>query len=465
MDLKTIHSVYFVGIGGIGMSALAQWFHEAGFNVAGYDKTPSEITEGLQAMGIDISFSDQIDAIPEIYKSNVEKTLVVYTPAIPSTHSGLAYFFTNKYQVVKRSQALGILVKDKNSIAVAGTHGKTSVSSTLAYILSCTKLSCSAFLGGVVKKLKGNVLIDPESELVVVEADEFDRSFLTLYPQIAIITAIDADHLDIYENKAQIIEAFEQFVAQVKPGGKVIIKKGVEFNREANNKVSYYTYSITEKADFYTTNIYLDNGEYTFNIVTPIGTIEGLRLGVPGLYNLENAIAALAAAILSGADTKELTIALHSYNGVKRRFDIQLVSEKVIFIDDYAHHPAEIEACIKSVRHIYPDKKITGIFQPHLFTRTRDFAGDFAESLDMLDELVLMPIYPARELPIKGVSSQIIFDRMHLKNKQLCEYKDVNKQVQESDSEIFLTMGAGDIDRLVTPIKETLIKKFEITNE
>lgn len=462
MDLKTIHSVYFVGIGGIGMSALAQWFHEAGFKVAGYDKTPSDITEGLQNLGIEISFNDQVDAIPEQFKTDINNVLVVYTPAIPSLHKGLAYFFSNKYQVVKRSQALGMLVKDKNSIAVAGTHGKTSVSSTLAYILSCTKLSCSAFLGGVVKKLKGNVVIDPSSELVVVEADEFDRSFLTLYPQIAIITAIDADHLDIYENKGQIIEAFEQFVAQVKPGGKVIIKKGVDFNKEANNKVSYYTYSITEKADFYTTNIHNDNGEYSFNLVTPIGTIEGLKLGAPGLYNLENAVAALSAAILSGADSKELAIALQSYNGVKRRFDIQLVNKNVIFIDDYAHHPAEIEACINSVRHIYPNKKITGIFQPHLFTRTRDFADDFAESLDLLDELILMPIYPARELPIEGVSSEIIFNKMQLSNKQMCKYANVEDKILENDSDIYLTMGAGDIDRLVTPIKESLIKKYNI---
>ncbi len=463
MNLSTLNSVYFVGIGGIGMSALAQWFHEAGLFVAGYDKTPSDITSALEALGICVSFSDEVDAIPHEIKADIEKTLIVYTPAIPSTHLGLKYFFCNNFEVVKRSQALGILVKDKNSIAVAGTHGKTSVSSTLAYILSCTKLSCSAFIGGVVKKLKGNVVINPESELVVVEADEFDRSFLTLYPQIAIITAIDADHLDIYKNKEQIVEAFEQFVAQVKPGGKVIIKKGVPLDYSVNNKVTYYTYSITEKADFYTSNIHNDDGEYCFNLVTPVGTVKDLRLGAPGLYNLENAVAALAAAILSGADTNELLIALRSYNGVKRRFDIQIQSSKITLIDDYAHHPAEIEACVNSVKHQYPNKKITGIFQPHLFTRTRDFASEFAESLDLLDELILMPIYPAREKPIEGVTSHIIFDKMNLDNKIICEYNEVEQAVLAVDSDIYLIMGAGDIDRIVQPIKEKLLKKYNIS--
>lgn len=463
MDLKNINSVYFVGIGGIGMSALAQWFHEAGFKVAGYDKTPSDITENLIKLGIEVSFNDEVNKIPESFKTSTEDILIVYTPAIPSTHAGLKFFFENEFHVVKRSEALGMLVKDKNSIAVAGTHGKTSVSSTLAYILSSTKLSCSAFIGGVVKKLKGNVVINPASEIVVVEADEFDRSFLTLFPQIAIITAIDADHLDIYKNKAQIIEAFEQFVAQVKPGGKVIIKKGVPFNKSANNKVSYYDYSITEKADFYTTNIHLHGGDYHFNLITPIGKLENIRIGVPGLYNLENAVAALAAALLSGADKDELIYALQSYNGVKRRFDVQLASNKITFIDDYAHHPAEIEACINSVRHIYPNKNITGIFQPHLFSRTRDFVDDFAKSLDALDKAIILPIYPARELPIEGVSSQIIFDKMELNDKLICSYESAIENIIETDTDVFITMGAGDIDRLVQPLKEKLIKKYNIT--
>lgn len=444
------------------MSALAQWFHESNFKVAGYDKTPSDITQNLIDIGINVSFNDDLNEIPDDFKTSIENVLVVYTPAIPSSHSGLKYFFKNKYNVVKRSQALGMLVKDKNSIAVAGTHGKTSVSSTLAYILSSTKLSCSAFLGGVVKKLKGNVVINPQSDLVVVEADEFDRSFLTLYPQIAIITAIDADHLDIYENKKQIIEAFEQFVGQVKPGGKAIIKKGVDFNRTANTKISYYSYSITEKADFYTTNIHIKKGEYHFNLITPLGKIENLRLGVPGLYNLENAVAALAAAILSGADKDELIYALQSYNGVKRRFDIQLNTPKVVFIDDYAHHPAEIDACINSVRHIYPDKKITGIFQPHLFTRTRDFAEEFASSLDALDKAIILPIYPARELPIEGISSQIIYNMMKLKDKALVDYDELINVIDKTDSDIYITMGAGNIDRLVQPIKLKLEEKHNI---
>lgn len=462
MEITNVKNIYFLGIGGIGMSALAQWFHEAGFVVGGYDKTPSDITRMLEETGIFVTFNDSVEAIPSHFKTNTDDTLVVYTPAIPSSHPGLQYYFKQKYQVVKRSQALGMLVKDKECIAVAGTHGKTSVSSTLAYILSCTKESCSAFLGGVVKKLKGNVVINPNAELVVVEADEFDRSFLTLYPSLAVITAIDADHLDIYENKQQIVEAFEQFIGQVKPGGKVLIKKGVPFNYEANNKVTYYSYSITEKADFYPTNIKLIEGEYHFNLVTPVQTVEDIQLRVPGLYNLENAVAALSLALMAGANAADLVNALQEYNGVKRRFDVQLKSDKVILIDDYAHHPAEIEACVKSVRHIYPDKKITGIFQPHLFTRTRDFAGEFAQSLDLLDELFLLPIYPARELPIQGVTSQIILDQMKLAAKSICHYNQVEEKVLEAKGNIILMMGAGDIDRLVSPVKERLKAKFDL---
>lgn len=460
MEMKNINKIYFVGIGGIGMSAIAEWFVEANFEVAGYDKTPSEITKKLESKRVKISFADKIENIPEGFKKDRKQTWIVFTPAIPKDSEILNYFQKNSYTIFKRAEILAKLSAEKNTIAVAGTHGKTSISSTLAYLLSQTSLSCNAFLGGISKNFKSNVLIQPQSELMVIEADEFDRSFLQLYPDTAIISAIDADHLDIYKNKQQLLEAFELFIKQVKEGGNVLLKKDIQINRNLNKKVEYFTYSADEKADFYAKNINIKNGKYHFDFISPFGSFENFILGVPGRYNLENAVVAIAGALLNKATFAELKTALQNYTGVKRRFDIQISSENLILIDDYAHHPAEIEACIKSVRELYPNKTITGIFQPHLFSRTRDFMDEFAKSLDLLDTVLLIPIYPAREMPIQGVTSESILNKMKLKKKYFCLYNEVADKISSLQSDIYLIMGAGDIDRLVKPIKQKLEQKI-----
>lgn len=462
MNITNFHKVYFVGIGGIGMSAIARWFNASGFTVAGYDKTPSEITSSLQAEGIEVTFDDSEAAIQSAFKSKHD-TLIVYTPAIPSSHNGLSYFKNNGFNVIKRSHALGLLVKENNGIGVAGTHGKTSISTTLAWLL---KDNCNAFLGGISKNLNSNVIINGMAKNVVIEADEFDRSFLTLYPQIAIISSMDADHLDIYENHGDLIESFHQFIKQVKSGGALVYKHELKIDSTINKEIAYYTYSLDNKeANIYASNIQIKNGFYHFDLNYKGNCLAGFKLGVPGLYNLENAIAALTAALIANADFVELKQNLATYNGVKRRFDIQLKGNHLIFIDDYAHHPEEIKACINSVRHLYPDKKITGVFQPHLYTRTRDFAEGFAESLALCDKLILTDIYPAREEPIEGVDSKMIFEKIKLENKELCAYNEVVEKVVASNSELIITMGAGDIDRLVPQIKKGLIKKLKNSPE
>ncbi|MDA3890291.1 MAG: UDP-N-acetylmuramate--L-alanine ligase [Salinivirgaceae bacterium] len=463
MNIKNFHRVYFVGIGGIGMSALARWFNAAGYTVAGYDKTPSDITHKLINEGLRIAFNDSLEEIADDFKNQVETTLVIYTPAIPKSHRGLQFFYQNSYPVLKRSEALGLLVKENQGIGIAGTHGKTSISTTLAWLM---KENCSAFLGGISKNLDSNVIINAKAKNVVIEADEFDRSFLTLHPQIAVVSSMDADHLDSYNNHSFLIDSFHQYIAQIKPGGALIYKFGLDISKGSNTEINYYTYSLAnEEADFYASNIQIIDGFYQFDWHTPKEKIIGFKLGVPGLYNLENAVAALAAAYSANADMSELKINLESYQGVKRRFDYQIKSENLVFIDDYAHHPEEIKACINSVRHIYPDKKITGVFQPHLFTRTRDFADAFAESLALCDNLILTDIYPAREKPINGVDSKMIFEKIKMKNKQLCAYNKLVSAVVNSDSELIITMGAGDIDRLVPQIKKGLLEKYNIINE
>ncbi|MBI9066944.1 MAG: UDP-N-acetylmuramate--L-alanine ligase [Salinivirgaceae bacterium] len=455
MKLENYHRIYFVGIGGIGMSALAQWFVKAGFKVAGYDRVASEITKNLAKIGVAVFYDDSEGMIPDEYKL-AEDTLVIYTPAIPKSHQGLIYFRNQSFNILKRSEALGLLVKDKSGIAIAGTHGKTSISSNTAWLLN---ESCSAFLGGIAKNLQSNVIVNPDSENVVIEADEFDRSFLTLHPSLAVISAIDADHLDIYKDKNEIVETFYQFIKQIKNGGILVYKNSLEIDKAINQDITYYTYSLDADADFYALNICAVDGFYEFDLKTPFGIIEAFKLGVPGLYNLENAIAALAMALFSGALPEELKEKLASYEGVKRRFDYQIRSEKLVFIDDYAHHPEEIKACINSIKHLYPGKTITGIFQPHLFTRTRDFADEFAKSLSLCDQLLLTNIYPAREEPIKGITSEIIFDKIESKQKKLLTYDNLLSQIKNIDTDIIVTMGAGDIDLLVAPIKEELLKR------
>jgi UDP-N-acetylmuramate--alanine ligase len=452
-----IKRVYLIGIGGIGMSALARYYHALGMNVSGYDRTSSIITDQLVKEGLDIHFSDNIELIPKNFK-NKKETLIIYTPAIPDDHMELNFFRDNDYELVKRSQALGKISANKKCIAVAGTHGKTTVSSMITHFLEHSGVSCSAFLGGISKNLNSNILINTNSSILVAEADEFDRSFLSLYPEMAIITSMDADHLDIYESHEKLKDSFSQFVSQIKGGGTLILKKGLKIDLPSTVKT--FTYSLTGKADYYADNIRHSGLSYTFDLVTPDKTIKNLSLGVYGRLNLENAVGALSLALLLGADIYKIPEAVLSYKGVWRRFDVQIESDKLLFIDDYAHHPEELKAFISSVREAMPGKRISGIFQPHLYSRTRDFFGAFAESLSLLNDVILLDIYPAREKPIEGVDSGIIFKELtNNGEKRMCTKEQLFDIVDALNPEVLLTMGAGDIDQLVKPIKEFLIAK------
>ncbi len=459
MELNQYNRIYFVGIGGIGMSALASWFSEAGYCVAGYDKSASDITTKLEKEGISVSLDESVAAIPDDFKTDLDKILVIYTPAIPKQHEGLVYFNKNNYTLIKRATALGLLVKEKKGIAIAGTHGKTSVSTTIAWLLN---QSCSAFFGGVSKNLESNVIINPSADKVVIEADEYDRSFLTLFPETLVITSMDADHLDIYSDKEEIVATFYQFIGQIKKDGILIYKNGLSIPININPEINYFTYSLQDiTSDFYASNIHIVDGQYCFNWHYPQGMAADFLLGVPGLYNLENAVAALAAAWLNEASVNELKTKLATYKGVKRRFDFHIRTQPLVYIDDYAHHPEEIRVCIESVRHLFPNRKITVVFQPHLYSRTRDFAADFAHSLDLCDSVILVDIYPAREEPIAGVTSHIILDKMHLSKKVLCSYNQVLDQIDAQPIDILITMGAGNIDRLIIPISEALKHKYQ----
>ncbi|MDA3781191.1 MAG: UDP-N-acetylmuramate--L-alanine ligase [Bacteroidales bacterium] len=456
MNIDSINNVYFVGIGGIGMSSIARYFNSIGKNVAGYDRVKKELTNKLISEGIDIHFEDNVDLIDKKYK-NSDSTLVVYTPAIPNTNKELSYFATNEFVVKKRSEVLGLLCNSKQGIAIAGTHGKTTISTMIAHLLKQSDIGCSAFLGGISKNFNSNYLVDIDSKKIVIEADEFDRSFLTLFPDIAVISSIDADHLDIYENADNLKKSFEQFANQINNNGKLIIKKGLEINLLKVKEIDVYYYSLKEKADFYAENIKIENGLYIFDFITPDSRIDNIRLGLAGIINVENAIAALSIAYLSGVESTDMKKALASFNGILRRFDYQIRNKNFVYIDDYAHHPIELKAIINSVREIYYDKKITGVFQPHLYSRTRDFVDEFAESLDLLDEIILLDIYPAREMPINGISSKIIFDKLKTKNKILCKKDELLNILKIKNPEVLLTLGAGDIDEFVEPIKKLFI--------
>lgn len=456
--LTNYNKVFFIGIGGIGMSALARWFCRSGYMVSGYDRTSSEITNKLEEEGATVIFNDETDAIPADFKTDIDKILVVYTPAIPNNSELMKYFNTNGYDVVKRSVALGIIAQDNYTACIAGTHGKTSISTMTACILDQTQVGTNAFLGGISKNFNNNIVIKPESPWIVIEADEYDRSFLTLYPDIALISAMDADHLDIYGNKEEIEKAFSTFIGQVKNDGVVIIKKGVNIPCENKNNVKHYTYSLDSEADFYAKNIRIENGEYYFDIVTPNGDIKDVTLGLPALYNVENAVAATAVSMFAGASENDIRHGLAGYAGVRRRFDIRFKNDDLIFIDDYAHHPEEIKACLRSIRDFYPNKPISVIFQPHLYSRTRDFAAEFAEALDMADHVIITDIYPARELPIEGVSSEIIFNKMKLDDKKICPFSKIAQEAMKVKTGVLLTMGAGNIDMLIEPIHQAIIE-------
>lgn len=438
------------------MSALARYFKHSGRNVAGYDRTCTRLTEALQSEGIDVHYEDDIRNIPSRW--NPAETLAVFTPALPYENKELSWFREKTISLLKRAKVLGMICNEKDCIAVAGTHGKTTISTMAAVLLQKSKNGCGAFLGGISKNFKSNLLLpSAESSWIVAEADEYDRSFLNLNPVLALVTSLDADHLDIYGNKAKIEESFEKFISQIKPGGKLVIKKGVKLDT-GKTKAEIYSYALKEEADFTAYNLQLlkHAGGYTFDLKTPDGIISNCVLNYPGLINVENAVGASALAFLAGATADEIKAGLESYQGVVRRFDIQFRNESSIYIDDYAHHPAELEAFITSVRAMFPDRKITGIFQPHLYSRTRDFADGFAASLDLLDEAVVVPIYPAREEPIAGVSSEIIFNKMNCENKFLVEKEQVPEHLKNQATEIVLTMGAGDIDGISERITEVL---------
>ena len=459
MDIQKITSVYFVGAGGIGMSALIRYFLAKKKIVAGYDKTPSELTEELIREGASIHYEDDVTQIPETCKQP-ENTLVVYTPAIPDTHAELTYFRHAGFNIMKRARVLGEITNYSRGLCVAGTHGKTTTSSMAAHLLKQSHVDCNAFLGGILKNYNSNLMLSDKSDLTVIEADEFDRSFHWLNPYMAVITAVDPDHLDIYGTPEAYRESFEHFTSLIRPDGCLILKKGLNLQPQLKPGVTLYTYSANEETDFYAKNIRIGNGEIVFDFVTPNECIENVQLGVPVKVNIENGVAAMALAWLNGVTTEELRRGMKTFAGPVRRFDFHLKRENIVLLDDYAHHPAELKASIISIKELYKGKKITGIFQPHLYTRTRDFAADFAASLSLLDELILLDIYPAREEPIPGITSEIIFDKVTIANKRMIRKEELLDLVKKEASsfEVVLMLGAGNIDRLIEPVKQILEK-------
>jgi len=445
--LSHITSVYLLGIGGIGMSALARWFRARGASVAGYDRTPGPLTRKLQEEGITVHFEDR----PELVPPGTE--LVIYTPAIPSDLRMMQAIKSAGTRMLKRSQVLGMLSEEYDTIAVAGTHGKTSITSLIAWIFTRAGIPITAFIGGISRNFSSNLVMSPEARTMIAEADEFDRSFLQLRPAMAVISSMDADHLDIYGSRERMTEAYREFARGVSPRGTLIMRSGLPDMHAAASKV---TYGLDEKADCHCRDIVFENGEMHFTIVWKGLSIAGCRLSIPGRHNLENALAATAVSLTAGVGAAELRDALQSYRGVERRFDLRIRRDDLVFIDDYAHHPEELSAVINAVREAYPGRKLTGIFQPHLYSRTRDLADGFARSLDMLDQAILMDIYPARELPIPDVTAKMITRRMRHPGALLLTRGEIMEYLQSNPPEVLLTLGAGDIDRLVPEIEALL---------
>lgn len=456
--MKDIKSVYFLGIGGIGMSNLARYFMSNGKKVAGYDRTETELTRALVKEGAEIHYDDNIDLIPSFCKEK-EETLVVYTPAVPSDNQEVKFFNQNGFEVKKRAQVLGLITKTSKALCCAGTHGKTTTSSMLAHILNGSHLGCNAFLGGVLKNYGTNLILSDSSEFTVVEADEYDRSFHSLHPYMALITSVDPDHLDIYGTEEEYLKSFEHFTSLIAEGGALVVKHNIKLSPKIKESVRLYTYS-QDQGDFHAKNIKVGGGTIRFDFVTPTATIDNIELGVPVRINIENAIGSMAIAWLNGATPEELRKGIESFQGAKRRFDFLLKTDSVIMIDDYAHHPDELSASISSVKELYPDKTVLGVFQPHLYTRTRDFVDEFARSLSLLDELILLDIYPAREKPIEGVTSQIIFDKVTCKKTLCCKDELLDILKRRDNIEVLLTVGAGDIDQLLPNIINILKEKI-----
>ncbi|TKC08659.1 UDP-N-acetylmuramate--L-alanine ligase [Pedobacter frigoris] len=448
MELETIKKVYFVGVGGIGMSALARYFVKRGCVVCGYDKTRTNLTTALEAEGMIVSYVDEIATIPQEFLSHDEETLVVYTPAIPKNSLILNYFNDNGYTLKKRSQVLGIISKGQFCIAVAGTHGKTTTSSIIAHILTDTGFGCTAFLGGITTNYNSNFLIG-DNNVVVVEADEYDRSFLTLHPDISVITSMDADHLDIYGDASQLEESFRLFAGQLKPEGTLFVKEGLSLSRGI-------TYGAEGSPMVNANNIRVEDSAFLFDYADEHLTIKDIKLLLPGKHNVENATVAIAVALKLGISADKIKAAVGNFKGVKRRFEYIVNSTQHIYVDDYAHHPEELKACFGAVRQLYPDKKLTVIFQPHLFTRTRDFAEDFAKVLSTADDLILLEIYPARELPLEGIDSNYLLNKITLSDKEVCGKDLVLDRIKIKNPELLLTVGAGDIDTLIQPLKNLL---------
>lgn len=457
MNANDIKAVYFVGIGGIGMSAIARYFLHKGITVGGYDKTPSELTERLVEEGASVHYEENLSLIPEACKDPIH-TLVVYTPAIPQDHQELCFFQNNGFEVQKRAQVLGTLSRAGKAMCVAGTHGKTTTSTMAAHLMHQSHVDCNAFLGGISKNYGTNYILS-DSEYIAIEADEFDRSFHWLTPFATVITATDADHLDIYGTKEAYLESFRKYTSLIQPGGYLILHENLEMTADVQEGVTTYTYNRTT-GDFHAENIRIGNGDIFFDFISPLGNISNIQLGVPVSINIENGIGAMALAQIAGCTEDEIREGMRSFQGVDRRFDFKIKNDRLAFLSDYAHHPQEIEQSIRSVRELYQHRKITAIFQPHLYTRTRDFYQEFANSLSLLDEVILVDIYPARELPIPGVTSELIYNNLREGiQKRMCHKDEILDIVREGEFQVLITLGAGDIDNYVPEITEILNKK------
>lgn len=457
MEANKIKAVYFVGAGGIGMSALVRYFIHCGLTVAGYDKTPSDLTRRLEEEGALIHYEENVEMIPHACKDK-EHCLVVYTPAIPAEHKELCYFHENGFEIQKRAQVLGTLTRQMKGLCVAGTHGKTTTSSMCAHILHQSHLDCNAFLGGITKNYGTNYIVS-DSDYVVIEADEFDRSFHWLSPWMTVITSTDPDHLDIYGTKEAYLESFRHYTELIQPGGALIIHRNLEMESHLQDGVKLYDYALTE-GDFHAENIKIENGEITFDFISPIENVKDIQLGQPIPINIENGVAAMAMAQLNGCTADELRQGMKTYGGVDRRFDFKIKTDKLVFLSDYAHHPKEIYQSARSIRELYKNRHITAIFQPHLYTRTRDFYQDFADALSQLDEVILTEIYPARELPIEGVTSQLIYDLLAPGvEKQLIQKADVLSLIQSRSFDVLIVLGAGDLDNQVPEMTKILLSK------
>ena len=457
MNAKDIHAVYFIGAGGIGMSAIARYFIKRGLVVAGYDKTPSDLTRQLEREGMLIHYEENLDEIPHACKQP-QSSLIIYTPAIPADHKELVFFRENGFEIQKRAQVLGTLTREHKGLCVAGTHGKTTTSTMCAHIMHQSHLDCNAFLGGISKNYGTNYILS-DSDFVVIEADEFDRSFHWLRPWMSVITSTDPDHLDIYGTKEAYLESFRHYTTLIQPGGALIIHRGLEMQESLQEGVRRYDYALSE-GDFHAENIRIENGDITFDFISPIESVKDVELGQPIPINIENGIAAMAMAQLNGCTADELRYGMKTYGGVDRRFDFKIKTDRLVFLSDYAHHPKEIYQSARSIRELYKNRRITAIFQPHLYTRTRDFYREFAEALSQLDEVALTEIYPAREEPIEGVTSQLIYDNLAPGvKKELINKADVIDYVKSRDFDVLIVLGAGDLDNMVPQITKILQQK------